>query len=129
MNRDMILQLQALVERLNEWRGAMVEVVEQLTQSPGSLDRHCTTRSSFVMRLEYAGIAFSGAALLVLGKALERDVGYQAACDLAEQLSVAPREVMLLERFGKAAERHSTIRLLADVQGAGLAAASEETRS
>ena len=104
MNRELIPQLDPLVDRLNEWRGSLVEVVEQVTRSPGTLDRHFTTRSSFVMRLEFVGIAFSGASLMVLGKAFDRDVGYQATCDLLEHLSVAPDEVIVVERFAKVAD-------------------------
>ncbi len=112
MNRELIPQLELLVDRLNEWRGSLVEVIEQLTRRPGTLDRHFTTRSSFVMRLEHVGVAFSGTSLMLLGKAFERDVGYQATCDLLEQLSVADGEVVFVERFSKAAERHSTFKLL-----------------
>ncbi len=112
MNRELIPQLEPLVERLSEWRGSLVEVVEQLTRSPGTLDRHFTTYSSFVMRLEYVGIAFSGTSLMLAGKAFERNVGYQATCDLLERLSISPSEVVFVEWFGKVAERHSTFRLL-----------------
>jgi hypothetical protein len=112
LDRELIPQLEPLVERLNGWRGSLVELVEQVTRSPGTFDRHCTTRSSFVMRLELVAIAFSGASLTVLGKASGRDAGYQAACDLLELLSVAPAEVVFVERFGEVAERHTTLRLL-----------------
>jgi hypothetical protein len=114
LNRQLIPQVEPLVERLREWRGSLVEVVEQLTRSPGTLDRHFTTRSSFVMRLEHVDIAFSGSSLMLLGRAFERDVGYQATFDLLEQLSMAPNEVLFVERFGKVAERHSTFRLLGE---------------
>ncbi|MDY3552742.1 hypothetical protein R5W24_001830 [Gemmata sp. JC717] len=112
MNTLLMHDLAALVERLNEWRGTTVEVVEQITRSPGSLNRHATTYSSFVMRLEFVGVAFSGATLMVLGKALGRDAGYQASCDLLERLSVGADEVTLVERFAKAAERHTAIKRL-----------------
>ena len=101
---------------MNEWRGALVEVVGQITRSPGTRGRHFTTRSSLIMQLEYVGIAFSGASLMILGKAFQRDVGYQATCDLLESLSIGPIEVGFVERFGRVAERHSTIRLLANTQ-------------
>ena len=113
MNRELIPQMEPLVELLNEWRGALVEVIEQITRSPGTLDRHFTTYSSLVMRLECVSITFSGTSLVVLGKAFKRDVGYQATCDLLEELTMASSEVVFVERFGKTAERHSTFRLLA----------------
>jgi hypothetical protein len=128
LNRELIPQLEPLVERLNEWRGSLVEVVEQLTRSPGTLDRHFTTYSSLVMRLEYVGIAFSGSSLMLLGKALGRDVGYQATCDLLEQLSVARGEVIFVERFGKVAERHSTFRLLLEHQDGEQSATADGPR-
>jgi hypothetical protein len=115
LNRNLIGQLEPLVERLNEWRGSLVEVVEQLTRSPGTLDRHFTTTSTLVLRVEHVAIAFSGGSLMVLGKAFGRDVGYQATVDLLESLSVGPAEVVLVERFGRVAERHSTFRPLPDV--------------
>ncbi|WP_010047806.1 hypothetical protein [Gemmata obscuriglobus] len=117
MNRELLTQLASLVERLNEWQGTMVEVIEQITRSPGSLDRHHTTYSSFVMRLEFVGVAFSGASLMVLGKALGRDVGYQASCDFLERLSVKPDGVTFVERFARVAERHTTIRQLSASPG------------
>lgn len=118
MNRDLIPQLEPLVELLNTWRGALVEVVERLTRSPGTLDRHFTTSSTLVMRLEYVGIAFSGGSLMLMGKAFGRNVGYQATVDLLERLSLAPGEVVFVEQFGKVAERHSAFRLLDEVQDA-----------
>jgi hypothetical protein len=103
----------------------LVEVVEELTRRPGSLDRHCTTTSTLVMRLEYAGVAFSGASLMVLGKALGRDVGYQATLDLLERLTVGPDEVVFVERFGSVAERHSRFRPLPDAPDAEPGAAPD----
>ncbi|HUE69950.1 MAG TPA: hypothetical protein VMP01_03595 [Pirellulaceae bacterium] len=118
MNRELIPKIELLVERLNEWRGSLVEVVEEISRSPGTLDRHFTTRASFVMRLEFAGIGFSGATLMLLGQAGDRDAGYQATCDLLEELSIERTEVVFVERFGKVAERHSTFRLLGDERAA-----------
>jgi len=118
MNRELIPQLEPLVERLSEWRGSLVEVVEQLTRSPGTLDRHFTTTTTLVLRLEHVGIAFSGGSLLVLGRAFGRDVGYQAAVERLERLSLGPEEVVFVERFGAAAERHSTFRRLAEAPDA-----------
>jgi hypothetical protein len=112
LNRELIPQLEPLVERLGGWRGSLVEVVEQITRSPGTLDRHFTTTSTLVMRLEYVGIAFSGSSLMMLGKAIGRDVGYQATVDLLERLSPSTDEVVFVERFGTVAERHSTFRRL-----------------
>src|SRR5262245_43495880 len=88
LNRELISQLEPLVERISEWKGQLVEVVEQITRSPGTLDRHFTTRSTLVMRLESVGIALSGTSLLVMGNAFEKNVGYQATCDLLEELSL-----------------------------------------
>ena len=65
-----------------------------------------------VMRLEYVGIAFSGRSIMLMGKAYGRDVGYQAAIDLLEQLSISPGVVVFVERFGKVAERHTCFRTL-----------------
>ena len=110
MNRELIAQMGPLVEYLSGWRGALVEVVEQVTRSPGTLDRHFTTTSTLVLRLEHVAIAFSGGSLMVLGKAFGRDVGYQATIDLLERLSLGPAEVVFVERFGAAVERHSTFR-------------------
>lgn|GEM_PF-4682298 len=115
MNRELFPQLAPLVECLSEWRGSLVEVVEELTRSPGNLDRHFTTTSTLVLRLEYVMIAFSGGSLMVLGKAFGRDVGYQATIDLLQRLSLGPDEVVFVERFGSAAERHSTFRRLSQV--------------
>ena len=117
VNSGLISQLEPLVDRLNAWRGLTIEVVEQISRSPGSLDRHATTRSALVMRLESVGIAFSGARLMVLGKVLGRDVGYEAACDLLEEVSVGPEEIILVERFGRIMERHSTIKLIPERSG------------
>lgn len=114
MNRELIPKMELLVERLHEWRGSLVEVVEEITRSPGTLDRHFTTRVSFVMRLEFAGIGFSGATLMLLGKTGDRDAGYQATCDLLEELSIETAEVLLVEMFGNVAARHSTFTLLGD---------------
>ena len=125
MNRELIPQLEPLVEQLTAWRGSLVEVVEQVTRRPGSLDRHCTTTSSVVLRLEFAGVAFSGASLMVLGKAFGRDVGYQATLDLLERLSVGPDEVVFVERFGAEAERHSRFRPLPDAPEAEPGAAAD----
>jgi hypothetical protein len=111
LNPELIPQLEPLIDRLNEWVGKLVEVIEQISRSPGTLDRHFTTRSSFVMRLESVGIAFSGATLMVLGKAFERDVAYQATCDLLEELSIGPEELVFVEKFGNVAERRSMFKL------------------
>lgn len=118
MNRQLIPQIEPLMERLNGWRGSLVEVVEHLTRNPGSLDRHFTTTSSLVMRLEFASIAFSGASLMVLGKAFDRDVGYQATLDLMERVVIGPEEVVFVELFGSVAERHSRIRYVPDTPDA-----------
>ncbi|MEW4571490.1 hypothetical protein AB1L88_26750 [Tautonia sp. JC769] len=118
MRSDLVPQLEPLLERLGSWRGSLVEVVEQVTRSPGTLDRHATTRSALVLRLEHVGIAFSGASLMVLGKAFGRDVGYEASCDLLERLSVEPESVVLVEQFGRVAERHSSFRPLAEAADA-----------
>lgn len=112
MNGELIPQLCPLAEHLSGWRGSLVEVVERITRSPGTLDRHCTTRSSFVMRLEFVGLTFSGASLTLLGTAGEREASYQATCDCLESLSIDEDEVVLVERLGKAVERHSTCRLV-----------------
>lgn len=112
LDRDFITQVQPLVERVSEWKGQLVEVVEQITRSPGTLDRHFTTRSSVVMRLESVAIAFSGATLMVMGKAHDRGVNYQVACDLIEHLSLESDNVVLVERFAGIAERHSTFNLI-----------------
>jgi hypothetical protein len=118
LNRELIPQLEPLVARLSEWRGSRVEVVEQLTRSPGTLDRHFTTISTLVLRLEYVGIALSGGSLMVVGKAFGRDVGYQATLDRLERLSLGPEEVVFVEHFGSAAERHSTFRRLSEAEDA-----------
>ncbi|MBX7106347.1 MAG: hypothetical protein K1X57_19875 [Gemmataceae bacterium] len=112
MDRELIPQLEPLVERISEWKGQLVEVVEQITRSPGTLDHHFTTRSSFVLRLESVAIALSGGSLMVMGKAFGRDVDYQATCDLLEELSLGSNEVVFVERFGKVVERRSTFKLI-----------------
>ncbi|AMV28250.1 hypothetical protein VT84_27855 [Gemmata sp. SH-PL17] len=112
MKRELLPQLESLVRRLYECRGSLVEVVEQITRFPGTLDRHFTTTSTLVMRLEFVGVTVSGASLMVLGRAFGRDVGYQATCDLLESLTVFPGEAVFVERFSKGVERHSTFRLL-----------------
>ena len=114
MSRELIPQLEPLVELLEKWRGSLVEVVEKITRRPGTLDRHCTTTSTLVLRLESVGIAFSGSSLMVLGKAFDRDVGYEATVDLLERLSLGPSEVIFVERFGSTIERHSRFRQLPD---------------
>ncbi len=116
MNRERIPQIESLIETLNGWRGALVEVTEQITRSPGTLDRHFTTRSVLVMRLENVGIAFSGATLMLFGQVVGRNVEYQATLDLLEHLTVRPEEVVFVERFGRVAERHSTFRPLPEPQ-------------
>ncbi len=128
LNRELIPQLEPLVERLSGWRGSLVEVIEKLTRSPGTLDRHFTTTSTTVLRLEHVGIAFSGGSLMVLGRAFGRDVGYEATVDLLERLSVGPDEVVFVERFGSVAERHSRFRLLPDSAGAEPGAAADGPR-
>jgi hypothetical protein len=125
LNRELISQLEPLVERLSGWRGSLVEVVEQITRSPGTLDRHFTTSSTLVLRLEYVGIAFSGGSLMVLGKAFGRDVGYEATVDRLERLSLGPDEVVFVEQFGAIAERHSTFRRLPEAPHAGPGAAPD----
>lgn len=112
MKRELIPQFEALLERLSEWRGALVEVVERLTRSPGTLDRHSTTTSQLVMRLEFVGVAFSGGSLTLMGKAFDRDVSYQATIDRLERMSLGIDEMVFVEKFGSAAERHSTFRRL-----------------
>ena len=89
-------------------------MVEQITRSPGTLDRHFTTTSTLILRLESVGIAFSGSSMMVLGRAFGRDVGYQATLDLLEGLSLGPAEVVFVERFGAVAERRSTFRPVPD---------------
>jgi hypothetical protein len=118
LNRDLIPQLEPLVECLTAWRGSLVEVVEQITRSPGTLDRHFTTTSTLVLRLDYVGIAFSGGTLMLLGKILGRDVGYQATIERLERLSVDSTEVVFVERFESAVERHSTFRRLVEAPDA-----------
>jgi hypothetical protein len=118
LNRDLIPQLEAFVERLTSWRGSLVKVVEQVTRSPGTLDRHFTTTSTQVIRLEFVGITFSGGTLMVQGKAFGRDVGHQATVDLLEHLSLGSDEVVFVERFGAAAERHSIFRRLPEAPDA-----------
>lgn len=114
MNSELIPQLEPFVGHINMCKDSLVEVVEQLTHSPGDLDRHCTTRSILLMRLEYVGIAFSGATLMLIGKALSQDVRDEASCRLLERLSVGSEKVVLVERFGHVAERHSTFRPLSE---------------
>ncbi|MBN9524016.1 hypothetical protein J0H58_36815 [bacterium] len=116
MNRERIPQIESFVETLNGWRGMLVEVTERLTRSPGTLDRHVTTRSALVMRLENVGVAFSGATLVLFGQVFGRNVEYQATLDLLENLTVRPEEVVFVERFGTVAERHSTFRPLPEPQ-------------
>lgn len=118
MNRELIPQLELLLERLSRWRGSLVEIVEQITRRPGSLDRHVTTTTTLVLRLEHVGIAFSGGSLTLLGRAFDRDAGYQATVDLLESPTVGPAEVVFVERFGTVAERHSRFRLLPDAEDA-----------
>jgi hypothetical protein len=117
LNRDLIPQLDLLVERLSSWRGSLVEVVEQITRLPGTLDRHFTTSAQFVMQLRFVGIAFSGASLMLDGEAGGQPAMYQATCDLLEELSVGSTEVVFVEQFGGVAERRSTFRLLAETRG------------
>lgn len=119
MNRDPVRQLEPLIDRLGAWRGQLIEVVEEITRSPGTLDRHVTTRATLVMQLEYACITFSGAALTVLGKVFGRDVGYQVAYDRATRVVLAPDGVRLVEQLGKTVERLSTIRTLPEPPAIG----------
>jgi hypothetical protein len=112
LNLELIPQMDSVVQQLERWRGSLVEVIEQISRSPGTLDRHFTTRSSFVMRLEHVGITLSGTSLVLSGKASGRDAGYQATCDRLEELSIGSGEVLFVERFGNVVERHSTFRLL-----------------
>jgi hypothetical protein len=66
------------------------------------------------MRFESVAIAFSGASLMVMGKAFERNVDYQATCDLLEELSLGSGEVVFVERFSKVVERRSTFTLIGE---------------
>lgn len=112
MNRELIPQLPLLVERLTEWSGSIVEVEELLTRSPGNLNRHFTTRSMLLLRLDTVMIAISGGTLMILGKAFDREVSYSATVDQLERLSISSDEVVFVERFGSLVERYSTFRRL-----------------
>ncbi len=107
-------EINVVMDQLDAWVGSMVKIVEQLTRKPGTLDRHFTTSSSMVMQLEHVGIAFSGANIMLLGKAYDIDVGYQVTCDRLVERSATPEKVMFVERFGTAAERFSTVECLSN---------------
>lgn len=107
----------SLVGRLEEWRGSVVRVVEQITRRPGTLDRHFTTRSVLVFRLEHVGVAFSGAAVTLMGRAFGVDAEYQATLDGMERLETGPDAVVFVERFGEIVERHSEVRPVPEVAG------------
>src|SRR5262245_11437978 len=81
VNRELIPQVGSLVKQLSSWRGSLVEVVEQVSRSPGTLDRHFTTTSQFVMRLKFVGITFSGTSLTLEGEAGGQPALYQATVD------------------------------------------------
>lgn len=115
MNNELLDDLNDLIEHLESKRGRYIEVVSHMTRTPGSLDRHSTTRSCLVMQLETVGIAFSGAKFFLIGEALGCHVAHEVFLDLLQELNAAENSTVLVERFGKFAERHTSIRLLDDV--------------
>ncbi len=115
MNRDLIPQLEPLAEILRAWRGSLVEVVEQVARLPGTFDRHFTTTTQLVMKLEDVAITFSGGSLTLSGTTGSWPATYQATCERLEELSLGPREVVFLERFGQTAERRSVFRVLEEM--------------
>ena len=116
LQAKLIEQVQLAVTQCHDWRGSLLEIVEALTRVPGTLERHFTTRSVMVMRLEYVSLNFSGAALMLSGRALERDVSYQVSCDLLIDVSIETEAVFLVESFTGLAERHSAFKLLSRAQ-------------
>src|ERR1700761_8428719 len=108
MNRELISQLDPLVEHLRGWVGSQLLISEAITRRPGNYDRHFTTSSVMFLRLQQVGVAFSGGALGLLG---ESPLQYEITIDLLESLAVGSREIILVERFGELAERRSAIQL------------------
>jgi hypothetical protein len=112
MNPHIAAQLEPLLEQLSGWSERMVQVVEEITHHPPSLDRHFTTRTGFVFVLEHAGIAISGRRLMLLGKQGEHPADYQIACCLLTNIQIGGAQVTLVERFSDVAERHTTLRVV-----------------
>jgi hypothetical protein len=113
MNRDLIPNLESLVERLRSWQGELIEVTESLSRlrSAGH-DRHFATSSRFHMRLKSVGITFSGGALDLGGEVEGQTVWYQATVERLQELSVQEREVLFVEQFEQHTERRSVFKLL-----------------
>ena len=117
MNRELIPQMEPMVERLRSWVGALVRVSEEVTRLAGNYDRHFATSTVLVFRLRHVGVALSGGALGLLGDLAGFPFQYEATVEMLDSMAIGQREIVLVERFGATTERRSTIALI-DVQTA-----------
>ena len=111
--RPTLIEMQLLLSRLDQWRGAWVEIVEQLGPNLGSSDRHSTSTGVFRFQLEHAGIRFSGGRLTLAGCAGNHDASYEiAVVDHCTELRLSEAEIVLVEHLGPNVERRTQLRRL-----------------
>ena len=110
-NEERAEVMATLVEHLQRWIGQTVEVKIQLTQrySIGDYDRHGTTSTYFEFKLDYVGIAFSGAKLMLLDDA-ER-ASLEAFTDIFVELLIEETKVIFVEKHKGNIGRRITIDL------------------
>lgn len=117
--KERLREIEQVVGQLQAWQGSLLRVIEEIARVPGSLDRHSTTRSCQVMELEQVAVSFSGAALMLMGKAFDRDVSYQVCCDLLTRARIRPSEIQLSEQLNQTLTRLSTLQCLAGLPEPG----------
>jgi hypothetical protein len=107
----MIDNIQQLAIAADELRGSRVVITSSFTRARESgHDRHLSTRQTFAMLIEYAGVAFSGATLNFDGKSDGQHASFGVGLDNVVSFNVSPNgDLEITEHFGKSFERLTTV--------------------
>ena len=100
--------MQALLERLEAWQGASIDVAIALTFDVNrNFDRHCTTTHRMRFGLEHVGMMFSGARLVFMGPA---PLQFEVFVDYLGAPTVHADSVELTEVLAAPWVRRTTVR-------------------